>query len=645
MTLHDIYNAEGLLKQKFSDYQIREGQVQMSTLIEKAINDKKSAVIEGATGVGKGFAYLIPAILSKKPVIVSTSNKSLQDQLNKKDLPTLQEVFGTPLSWAVLKGKNNYFCHERFKTNEMEIKLELLKDSPTGSDMDYMKAELTMQQIVQWVDEDGVGDLEYLPFNVSKKLKELIGCDNNSSHEKDSQEATDCYATMARARAKRSQIVLVNHTLLALDMNLRRESGGKAGFLPDTTITIIDEAHEFEKAAVLAFSDEISIYSLHHLLNRSLVKKELSQDKRNALINALQGVLNAYLPRKGIYGYYEKNKVDYFVGLGTVVEGLNDVIHTLGKLEGKADEKTITMAKQLTKEAEKLQERLQDISKESSNDLRWSEANDNRQGQPIVKLRTVPLDISPLIRDGLFGGNETVITTSATLSVFGSFSYFREQLGMPDDAYELIVPPAFDYKRQALIYVSDGSLDKYYEMGEMLKMSKGRAFILFTSYKEMEQAYRIVKTEHPKLIQSKDISRQALLEEFKNTPNAVLFATKTFWEGVDIKGDKLSLVIIDKIPFENPSDIVFSAKCEKIDEKYGARKSFIKLFVPDACIKLKQGAGRLIRSQEDRGVIALLDARVNTKPYGNMVIESLPPAYRTQQLGKVANFFEKINTL
>lgn len=640
MILHDVYNTEGLLKQKFADYQIREGQVKMSELIEQAFNENRSAVIEGATGVGKGFAYLIPAIISKKNIIVSTSNKNLQDQLNKKDLPTLQEVFGFPLSWTVLKGKNNYFCREHFITNEMEIKLELLNKT-TGSDKDYDEANLIMQQIAKWVEEDGVGDLDTLPFPISKKVRDLICCSSESSHEKESEAAEYCYASRARSRAKASQIILVNHTLLALDMNLKRETDGKGGFLPPVDKVIIDEAHEFEKAAVLAFSDEISIYSLLHLLNWRLVKKHLPEAKRIALLNALQSALANYLPEKGISGYYTQRKVDYFAGLDTVVAGINDVIHTLASLSNHAEEKTLLMAKEITKEAENLQERLQDLAKEDTNALRWSEAKDDKKGQPQVKLKTVPLDISYLIKDGLFGEGRTVIACSATLAVFGSFSLFKEQVGMTD-ALEMIIPSPFDYKQQALVYISDGSQDKFYEMEQLLKMSKGRAFVLFCSYKDMELAYKMVKTDHPKFIQTYDQPKQALLEEFKNTPNSILFATKSFWEGVDIKGDTLSLVIIDKIPFENPKDIVFSSKCAKIDEKYGMRKSFMKLYLPDACIKLKQGVGRLIRSTTDKGVIALLDPRVNYKSYGQIIISCLPDAYRTQQLENVAKFFKKL---
>lgn len=641
MILHDVYNVNGLLKQKFSDYQVREGQVKMSELVEQALKEKKSAVIEGATGVGKGFGYLIPSILTGKRVIVSTSNKSLQDQLDKKDLPMLQSVLGIPLSWAVLKGKSNYFCNEHFSTNEMEITNELMGDRGLGTDFDL--ARLKMEQVRKWVAEDEIGDMEYCPIELTHKAKELMCCSANTSHEKESEAMENCYAARARARAKEAQIVLVNHTLLALDMNLRKDSEGHAGFLPTPEAIIIDEAHEFEKAAILAFSDEISIFSLLHLLNWKLVKKELPEQKRKAVIDSLQKVLDSYMPQKGITGYYQDTKHDYFNGLGDVVEGINDVIHTLARLEGKGDEKTIAMAKQITKEAETLQDRLQDISKEDANALRWAEAKDNARGQAVVKLRTVPLDISPMIQEGLFGDGKSVIACSATLSVFGSFSYFKEQIGMPMDTLEMVVPSPFDYKQQALVYISDGSNDKFYEMAEMLRMSKGRAFILFTSYKDMKQAYDFVQTPHPKFIQSNDVPRSQLLEDWKNTPNAVLFATKSFWEGVDIKGDKLSLVIIDKIPFENPKNLVFGAKCERIDAKFGRGKSFIKLFVPDACIKLKQGVGRLIRSSSDRGVIALLDARVNYKPYGNMIIESLPPAYRTQQLPKVEKFFEKIN--
>lgn len=639
MQLNDVFKADGLLRQKFPQYKIREGQVKMATLVQQAIQSKSCAVVEGATGVGKGFAYLIPLIISGQPGIVSTSNKNLQDQLDKQDLPTLQEVFGRKISWTVLKGKNNYFCTEHFETNRDEIRNELLRNK----ELDFSETELIIQDIAKWAGKETIGDLEYCPIDLSAKIREMISCDNSTIHEKDSDGAKFCFARQARTRAQSSQIVLVNHTLLAIDIALRKESEGHAGILPKTQIVIMDEAHKFKDAAMLAFSDEITINSLYHLLNWTIVKKSYKPANAKALLNTLRSVLERYLPEKGIK-YYQQLKVPKFEGLEPVVAGIEGIISVLNNVGQKSDEKGQTKIKEIIKEAEHLQERLSAMGIEDENMLRWSEAFDNQRGEPIVKLKSTPLDISDLLKFGLFE-NKTVICTSATLSNWGKFDFFKEQVGMSNDALELVVPSPFNYKEQALVYISDGSQDKAYEIDKLLEFSKGRAFVLFTSYVDMNWAYGMTNTKYPKFKQGQEgLTRAQILEQFKATPNAVLFATASFWEGVDVQGEQLSLVIIYKIPFANPRDLIFSSICEAIDKKAGRKGiSFIKYAIPDACLKLKQGAGRLIRSTTDTGVIALLDARVNHARYKDMVIESLPPGYRTQQLNKVESFYAKIN--
>ncbi len=639
MQLNDVFNAEGLLKQKFPQYKTRVGQVRMAELVQQAIQEKRSAVIEGATGIGKGFAYLIPAIILNEPVIVTTSNKNLQNQLDRKDLPTLQEVFGKQLSWTVLKGKSNYFCNEHFDANIDEIRKELMfyKDKYT-----FQEADALIQEIAKWAEKETIGDIEYLPFDVPYKVKEMIACDNQTKHERGSEGHRFCFAIKARERAQESQIVLVNHTLLALDISLRKESEGEAKILPDTKTIIIDEAHDFEKSAVLAFSDDISMMSLWHLLTWQLVKKHFGKSKVRALADSLQQVLNRYMPEKG-EKYYTQRKVVKFEGLEPVIAGIDGVIHSLKKIKGNIDEKTQIKIREIIAEAQHLQKRLKEMMTEDDNMLRWSEARDSMKGEPIVRLKAVPLDISGMLKEGLFN-EKTIICTSATLAVHNRFDYFRQQVGMPDGALELIVASPFDYKQQALVYLTDGSNDREWEVEKLLKMSKGRAFLLFTSYHDMNKAYEMIHTEYPKFIQSQDgMTRAQLLEQFKNTPNAVLFATKSFWEGVDIVGEQLSLVVIWKIPFETPSDIVFSSKCNRMDEKAGKKVSFFRLSIPDACLKLKQGTGRLIRSVTDTGVIALMDNRINFANYRGVIIESLPPAYRTQKLEKVEKFFERVN--
>lgn len=637
MKLNDVFNStDGLLKKKFDNYEPRLGQVQMAQTIERAVLDNNSAIIEAATGIGKSLGYLIPMLVNEQYVIVSTSNKALQDQLDKKDLPLLHEVLGIDFKWSVLKGKNNYFCLEHYVTNEDEIIAKL-----KWQKMGYNEAKVYYQDLGKWAEESDTGDLESVGFELPGAIRDMICCDNFTTHDKDSDFSKKCFANIARARSKTANVLLVNHTLLALDASLRLNSGGEVGLLPKRKNVVIDEAHEFERCAVLAFSDEVTMMSLLHYLNWGLVKRVTTQRDHEDAKNEFQKVLTRYLPAKGVGGYYSQMKVGKFDGLDKVNQIIEHINFKLSTEYSEADSKTTAKVKQIIKEGDNLIERLNNLGEEDEDTIKWSEAKDNKLGDPMVKLKTVPISVAPLIHDGLFK-DKNIVCCSATLSIKGKFDYFRTQTGFPEGALELVVPTPFDFKEQALNYISDGQYDSVYEMEQLISMTQGNAFVLFTSYKDMNDAYNRVNIPYPKLIQNRDQTRAQVLEEFKNTPNSVLFATKSFWEGVDVRGDKLSLVIIHKIPFENPKDLVFSSKCERIDEKYGRGASFIKLFVPDACIKLKQGVGRLIRSTEDKGVIALLDSRVNFKPYGGIIIDTLPPAYRTQQLEKVRKFCIKL---
>lgn len=638
MKLDEVFKPNGLLANHFPEYEQRIGQVEMASLVESAIKSRYSAVIEGATGIGKSFAYLIPLILSEEQAIISTSNKSLQDQLSNKDLPSLKKILSVDFSWEVLKGKNNYFCHEHFKMHEKEIKYYLMKQG-----LNNTEAKLELKRIAKWATETIDGDVEYYPNDLPPAVKELITCDTKTIHEKESVYANLCFANRARERAKTARILLVNHTLLALDISLRRETDDQVKILPDSEVIIIDEAHTFEKYAIMAFSDDVGWFSLFHLLNWSIVHKSIDESFINALSTAFKGVLNGFLPEKGISDYYPQKKFDKFNGFDKVISMLNTLIEKIKNDEKvNKDEMGQTKVKEVTREAENLIRRLQALSMEDENMLRWSEAKDNDKGSPTIRLKSVLIDISEILREGLFK-NRVVICTSATLAINNNFDFFKYQIGMPETALELIVESPFDFKKNTLIYISTGEYEKRWEIEQLLSFSKGRAFVLFTSYKDMRSFYETVDAPYPKLIQDNGISRVQLLEEFKNTPNAVLFATKSFWEGVDVKGEKLSMVIIHKLPFENPSDLVYSSKIEKIDKKLGKGKHWSKFTIPDACLKLKQGVGRLIRSQTDTGVIAILDARINYQGYGKIVLRSLPNAYRTQKLEKVKLAFKRWN--
>ncbi len=624
MTLEEIFSKNGLLSKKFSGYEFRQQQLDMAKIVDSALALKTVALIEGATGSGKGIGYLAPILLSKKRAIISTSNKSLQDQLSNKDLPVLKKALSFPFTWTVLKGRNNYFCQETFSANQNEV-LELL-----GYPL--------FKQLLRWLKETIDGDLESVPFELPKKVKELIACDQHKKHEKGSSAWLNCFAEQARRRTSESNVVLVNHSLLALDLSIKVLSDGKGRLLPDAEAIVIDEAHAFEKYASLVFSDSFSINSVRHLLDWKIVKEGGSGIDFFSVLSDCSAVLKGFTPEKDTM-YYKQLKTPKFEGLESLTGHIENIKGSVIANVKVLDEQTRIRQEQVINEANHLIERITALSQEDENCVRWSEAYDT-QRETVVTLKSVPISVSELIRKPLYE-NKTVIFTSATLALGKDFSYFKNILGVPKDAFELVTSSPFDYKRNALIYISSGQYDQVWEIEELLKASRGRAFVLFTSYQDMRRFHEQVTVPYPKLIQTQDNSRTTLLEEFKNTPNAVLFATKSFWEGVDVRGEQLSQVIIHKLPFSNPSDIIYASKTEKIDNKFGKGAHWKKYTIPEACLNLKQGIGRLIRSKTDKGVISILDSRINYQNYGKTVLNSLPLAYRTQKLENVKKFFEK----
>ena len=626
MEIKSIFTPKGLLDKHFESYEHRPQQTEMAELIVSAIKSNRSAVIEGATGSGKSFAYLVPLIASGKRAIISTSNKSLQDQLSKKDLPALKKVLSTEFNWTVLKGKNNYFCHEHFQMHKSELKKLL--------------SRYELSAIAKWAEKTKDGDIEYYPTELPPRVKELITCDTETVHPKDSPFYELCFAVKARARALESQIVLINHTLLALDMALRIKTEGKVSFLPKAEVVIVDEAHTFERYATMAFSDAVNMYSLYHLTSQEIVRACVPRQKLRKLSEAFSTNLNRFLPEKGEV-YYQQKKVACFDGFKPIVEQIEEVLEMIGSSpKTQKDDVEQKKVKEILKEGRNLIERLEVLGNKDDDMLRWSEARERPDKSVVITLKSVPLTISNILENALFG-DKVVVCTSATLAVDKSFDFFRHQLGVPENAFEMIVDSPFDYKKNALIYISSGEQEKYWEVEQLIKSSKGNAFVLFTSYRDMHETYQAVDIDYPKLVQREGISRAHLLEEFKETPNAVLFATRSFWEGIDIQGDGLRLVIIHKIPFENPRDLLYSSKTKRIDEELGKGKHWMTYTIPDACLKLKQGVGRLIRSKTDFGVIALLDARVNFRSYGKTVMNTLPPAYKTQKLENVKDFYSK----
>lgn len=616
----------------FNEYELRQSQIDLASLVLKGIKDHKHVMVEAPTGTGKSFGYLIPAILSKKRVVVSTSNKSLQDQLSTKDLPTLKDIFkkeGIDFEYMVLKGKNNYFCKLKYELNKAELIT--------------IAGEQFYKEIGVWASNTEDGDLDKYPGDLTVGMRELICCDDSVIYTKEnSHYASYDFYKRAKEASQGVDVLLTNHTLVGLDVMLSMQTGMSGLILPGHDVLILDEAHAFFEAVERISSESINEYSLTHFLLRSVVKDALGADKVSTILGHFREAINRYIPPMR-EGHYIHKRVKKFEGFNKFLNAMTLAVNELDNNKSiiKSDKDAIKV-KGIVDEGKSLVEKIRSLCQESSEDtVLWAEAKRNKiNNRVIVTMRYSTIEVPEKFKSKLLD-EKVVVCTSATLTVNNSFDYFSNQyMFNKDNAYFLITESPFDYKKNALIYFSKPNLNKVDEVKQLLKASKGRALYLFTSYKAMSEMYMNCDVPYKKLVQREGVSRFQLLQEFMDSENAVLFATKSFWEGIDIKGEKLSLVIIDKLPFPNVGDILFKSKCDLLDKKAGKNVSFMNLSIPMACLTLKQGSGRLIRSKTDRGVIALLDDRINTARYAGIIVRSFPEtAVRTQKLEYVHKFF------
>lgn len=646
-----VFGPEGLISRSHANYEFREGQVKMALAIAKAFESKKHLMVEAGTGTGKTLAYLIPAIAaslkSNKRIIISTGTKNLQEQLMEKDIPFLQKVLPTKFTAAYMKGRANYACLYRIHKADAQPILDGLDQ------LDHFR------EISRWVKDTQTGDrreLVDLPEDLS--FWNRINARGEICIGQKCPDFEPCFITRMRSRADAADIIIVNHHLFFADLNVRGNQFGRV--LPDYGAVIFDEAHMIEDIASDYFGFQVSNFQIDELVRDTdnlpisdpIATREITKIAARIIGFSEHFWVRFTLARND--GRYPLN-ADLFTYRSTSSElkltPLGEAHYALDNALKDLDASIDSYSKELP-EAESLLKRIRQTrfdldfvtSQAERKFVYWLE----RRGRGIF-LRASPVDVSELLREKLFDKVETCILTSATLSSGGSFKFIRERLGMDSaKTNDMVAPSSFNYESQSLLYLPKGMPDprsnEFTQLaaGEIIKLlgaTKGRAFVLCTSNQSMNALFELVSSRinYPCFVQG-SMAKAGLLDKFRETSNAVLFATSSFWQGIDVQGEQLSCVIIDKLPFAVPSDPIVAARSRFIDENGG--RSFMEYSVPQAIITLKQGIGRLIRSKTDRGVIAILDPRLRTKPYGRSFLESLPRMRITSDIEDIATLLD-----
>ncbi len=687
--LAHFFGLDGPLAATLPGYELRDSQLQMAEAVKQALLANTTALIEAPTGTGKSIAYLLPAILSRRTVVVATANKSLQSQLYTQDIPFLRKVLNQDIQAVLIKGRSNYLCTHKWAQEANEQQLLGFVDQNTQQ----------IRFIKGWLEETETGDVDDLPFVLAPDLRgRVVSFPDDCLHKDCVYLADDCWIEQMRDRAAEAQVLITNHHLLLNALALGR--GGER-ILPPAAIYVVDEAHQLEETATAVFETTVTDFTVEQLLARAIFKEYADEVELDELrfqnTVAFQEV--AYRSRENSYRI--KGALEEMKRLGHDLEKLKETLkaldpfkqyakETLGGGSGGPKDKGIppdVAAKrgQFEKGLEALASianKLLTVASDKQDDayVRFATRIFNRR-KVTLEVHAAPIAPASLLRDYLFDPDpdvlpdnslRTVICTSATLSTNGRFDHFKNRCGVvgespketktpsktpaktpPKPPIELIVPSVFDYPTQALLYQPAlpaydwKNKDAFYgaasaEIRRLLEVSRGRALCLFTSWGGLQAVNEQLADPDTGIVwplrAQGDAPRDALLRWFRETPHSVLLATKSFWEGVDIPGDDLSLVVLDKMPFPTPSDPLHAARMETIDAR-AERASFGEYMVPLMTLALKQGFGRLIRRTSDRGVVAILDERLSSKGYGRRARTDLPPARFSREIGEIHRFY------
>ncbi len=633
-TIDEIFGPDGFLARAHDDYEHRPLQIRMARAVEAALDERHPLIVEAATGTGKTLAYLVPALRSDKRVVVSTGTKALQEQLFRKDIPLLERHWPEDFEAALLKGRSNYLCKMRLE--EIQSGRRTVRSDPRKR----------LQTLLEWAESTATGDraeIEGLPDDSPIWNELSVGPD--ACLHTDCDHYDECFVTQARESAEEADLLVVNHHLFFADLALRDQ--GVADILPPYDAVIFDEAHHLEQVATSFFTRHLSNYRITDLvgdIERRLEDEELEAPDLEEALGELEDAGSEFFDyvsfgldegRHPAERALEDAREERIQGTReTLDEALVDLGVTLERQSGLGE-----VSGRFQERCGELREALELVTERDDDDYAYI-ADVRDRG---VFLEAAPIELDQIFRDKLFETHDSLVFTSATLATGGDLSFFKRQLGLEAsdgtsavsfDVEELLLPPAFDYSEQSVLYVPNKlpapGTDDYEDnlpmlVEYLLEITEGRAFVLCTSYANLHLLHDALEEnlDYP-VFQQGDRPKPELLAAFREQHDSVLFATRSFWEGVDVKGGSLSMVIIDKLPFANPSDPLTSARLDQLEAR--DLNSFRELSLPSAALALKQGFGRLIRSRDDVGIVAVLDSRIADKWYGRYFLDTLPSA-------------------
>lgn len=635
--LEHVFSPQGPLAETIHGYRMRAQQLEMAQAIEDAIKQGKQLVAEAGTGTGKTFAYLVPALLSGGKVIISTGTKTLQDQLFTRDLPAVRDALKVPVTVSMLKGRSNYVCHFHLERAINEGRFVSREDA------NYV------QKIRAFAENTSSGDkAELVDVPENATIWPAVTSTRDNCMGQECGYYKDCFVMEARKRALAADVVVVNHHLFFADVMLRDE--GVAELLPSANTVIFDEAHQLPEVAGLFFGEDVSTSQLMELARDAHAEFITTAKDCLALPEATAALEKAVRDFRLIFAYegarMPVQKALALKNFDSAYDTMQEKLKALSAVLETQAERDPALENCYTRSLALMEQLQRWKMAENANLVRWVEVFTQS-----VQLHATPLSVAEGFGKQLNAQPRSWIFTSATLAVRNDFSHYLAQMGLEQATTGYWSSP-FDYDQQALLYVPQDMPEpnsSAYTAAvaavalPVIQASQGRAFVLCTSLRAMREVHALLKDafssngmEYPLLIQGES-SRTELLERFRKLGNAVLVGSQSFWEGVDVRGEALSAVIIDKLPFAPPDDPVLAARIDKMNSE--GKNAFMEYQLPYAVITLKQGAGRLIRDETDRGVLVICDPRLISKPYGRRVWQSLPPFRRTRDITDVEAFF------